>query len=181
MRDFFIYMKKQEKTFFVDNLSQELKDAKSIYLVDYSGLSVSMQQDLKKRLKEADAKMIVVKNTLLKLAGKKAKVTDSVLEDSILTGQTALILALKDPVSPLSTLAKFTKEFEIPKLKVGIVEGSFKDKEELDILSKLPGKDVLLYQTVGVIGSPIYGLLGTLESNFQKLMYILESKSKGGD
>lgn len=174
-------MKKQEKTFFVENLSQELKEAQSVFLVDYSGLSVLMQQDLKKRLKEADAKMFVVKNTLLRLAGKKAKLADSVLKDPVLTGQTALVLALKDPVSPLSVLSKFAKEFEIPKLKVGIVEGSFKEKEELDILSKLPGKDVLLYQTVGAIGSPLYGLLGTLESNFQKLIYILKSKSKGGD
>ncbi len=180
-------MKKQEKTFFVQNLSEELKGAKSIILVDYSGLSVSMQQELKKKLKEVGAKMVVVKNTLFKLAGKDAKVLDNVLTDTVLTGQTALVLALEDPVAPLGVLAKFAKEFDsaaghpVPQLKVGIVEGSFQDKESLDVLSKLPGKDVLLIQTVGAIASPAYGLVGTLQTNLQKLMYILDSKVKGGD
>lgn len=174
-------MKKQEKTFFVQNLSEELKGAKSIILVDYSGLSVSMQQELKKKLKEVGAKMVVVKNTLFKLAGKDAKVSDNVLTDTVLTGQTALVLALEDPVAPLGVLAKFAKEFEVPQLKVGIVEGSFQDKESLDVLSKLPGRDVLLIQTVGAIASPAYGLVGTLQTNLQKLMYILDSKVKGGD
>ena len=174
-------MKIQEKTFFVQNLSEVLKGAKSIILVDYSGLSVPMQQELKKKLKEVGAKMVVVKNTLFKLAGKDAKVLDNVLTDTVLTGQTALVLALEDPVAPLGILAKFAQEYEVPQLKVGIVEGSFQDKESLDVLSKLPGKDVLLIQTVGAIAAPAYGLVGTLQTNLQKLTYILDSKVKGGD
>ncbi len=174
-------MKKQEKTFFVQNLSEELKGAKSIILVDYSGLSVSMQQELKKKLKEVDAKMVVVKNTLFKLAGKDAKVLDNVLTDTVLTGQTALVLALEDPVAPLGVLAKFAKEFEVPQLKVGIIEGSFQNKESLNKLSKLPGRDALLIQTVGVISAPTHGIVGTLQANLQELIYILETKAKRGD
>ena len=66
-------MKKAEKVTLVENLTKELEDAKSVVLVNYSGLNVKGQQELKRRLKEIGGKMVVVKNTLLKRAGESAK------------------------------------------------------------------------------------------------------------
>lgn len=175
-------MKKTEKAILIQNLSEELKSAKSAILVDYSGLSVGNQQELKKRLKAVDAKMIVVKNTLFKLAGESVKLPKEVVADSALSGQTALIVANDDPVSPLKVLADFAKEFEVTKMKVGIVEGSFQDKEALTDLSKLPGKNALQLQVLGGLAAPIYGMVGVLNANMQKLILILEQASKkGGD
>lgn len=171
-------MKKQEKSFFVKNLAQELKEAKGAFLVNYSGLSVINQQELKRRLREAGARMIVVKNTLLALAGKKAKIPKETLTDTILTGQTALVVAEDDPLAPLSVLAEFAKEFETPQLKVGIVEGLFQDKEALVALSKVPSKDALWGQVLGALMSFTYGLTATLEANSQQLLFILNEKSK---
>ena len=111
-------MKKTEKVLLVKNLAEELKTAESVVLVDYSGMDVSSQQELKNRLKEVDAKMVVVKNTLFKLAGKKANLPKDVLVDVVLKGQTALVMSEKDPISPLSVLAKFAKEFDLTKLKI---------------------------------------------------------------
>jgi large subunit ribosomal protein L10 len=173
-------MKKTEKALFVENLTQELKSAKSIIFVNYAGLSVSMQQDLKKRLKEVNSRMVVVKNTLLKLAGENAKLPKESLEDSVLTGQNALIIADDDPIAPLQVIYKFAKEFEVPQFRVGIVEGTFQEKEALEKLSTLPGKDGLLLQVLGSIAAPTYMLVGTLEGNLQQLIYILETKAKQG-
>lgn len=170
-------MKKAEKVFFVDNLTAELKTAKSIVLINYAGLSVKAQQELKRRLGEVGAKMIVVKNTLLKRAGTAAKVDASILKDTILTGQTALIVAEEDAIAPIQVLGSFTKEFEVPQLKVGVVEGTFQDTESLARISTLPGRDGLLSQLLGTLMSPSYGLVGTLEANMQKLVYILKSKA----
>lgn len=170
-------MKKQEKIFFVENLTEELKSAKSVVLVNYTGLSVKNQQELKKRLKEVGAKMLVVKNTLLKRAGEAAKVDKEILSDTVLTGQTALVIAEGDPIAPLTILGKFAKEFEIPRLKVGIIDGSFQDNETLLRLSTLPGRDVLLGQLLGTLLSPSYGLVGTLNANMQKLVYVLKTKA----
>jgi len=172
-------MKKAEKIFFVDNLTEEIKSAKSLVLVNYSGLNVKAQQDLKRRLKEVGAKMIVVKNTLLKRAGEAAKIDAGILEDSILTGQTALVVCDSDPIAPIQVLGTFAKEYEVPKLKVGIVEGMFQDSDSLTKISTLPGKDALLGQLLGALTAPSYGLLGVLSGNTQKLIYIL--KSKGGE
>ena len=175
-------MKKAEKNIFVENLAKTLEGAISTILVDFSGLNVSAQQELKKRLKEVGATMTVVKNTLFKLAGSAAGLPKDVLEDSVLVGQTALVTTEggADPISPLFVLAKFAEEFEVPQMKVGIVEGSFQDKDSLTTLSKLPGKNALFVQVLGVISAPSYGLVATLQSNLQKLLFILKSKSEGG-
>src|SRR3990167_782197 len=115
-------MKKAEKTIFVDNLTEELRLAKSVVLINFAGLTVKAQRELKKRLKEVGARMVVVKNTLLKRAGEAAKVDKEILSDSVLEGQTALVLTEGDPIASLSVMGKFAREFEVPKFKVGIVE-----------------------------------------------------------
>ena len=177
-------MKKAEKAFFVDNLTEELKSAKSVVLINYAGLTVKAQQELKRRLAEVGANMLVVKNTLLKRAGEAVNIDKEVLTDTVLSGQTALIIAKEDALAPIGVLGKFAKEFAVPQFKVGIVEGKFQDNESLVKLSTLPGKDALLGQLLGVLMAPSYGLVGTLSGNMQKLIYILtaqaESKSKAG-
>lgn len=170
---------KKEKE--VEALERKLKETQSIVLIDFSGMDVKLQQELKSRLTEVGASMNVVKNTLLKLAGKKAKLPEETLKDAVLTGQTAAIISGDDAVSPIQVLGKFIDEFELPTLKVGVVEGTFTDKDGLLTLSKLPGKDVLLGQVVGGIASPMYGMVGVLNANMQKLVYTLSQAAKGGE
>lgn len=172
-------MKKAEKAFFVDNLTEELKNAKGLVLINYTGMSVKMQQALKEQLGGVGASMLVVKNTLLKRAGEKAGIDVKTLEDSILSGQTALIIASEDALSSIQILGKFAKENETPKMKVGIVDGTFQDSVALATLSTLPGKDVLLGQVLGALLSTQYGLVATLQGNIQKLVYVLDQKAKG--
>lgn len=171
-------MLKNEKVKLVENLIEDLKGAKSVVLVNYSGLNVKAQQDLKGRLKSVGGRMVVVKNTLLKRAGESAKLDKNILEDSVLQGQTALVLADEDPVAPIQVMGKFAKEFELPKFKVGVVEGTFQDESSLTKLSTLPGRDVLLGQVLGALMASQYGLVGTLNANLQKLVFILSQASK---
>ena len=69
-------MNKQQKVKLVEDLVTDLKSAKSVVLINYSGLSVKAQQELKKRLKQVDSKLVVVKNTLLKRAGSQSGISD---------------------------------------------------------------------------------------------------------
>lgn len=172
-------MKKQEKSLFVQNLTEELKGSSSVVLIDFSGLNVKTQQELKKRLKEVGAKMVVVKNTLFKLAGEKAKSPKEMLSDTVLKGPTALVLTEDDPIAPLQILGKFALEHKLPHLKVGIIDGSYQDEDSLIRLSKLPSKEILEGQVVGTIGAPLHGIVGVLQGNLQKLIYILNTKAKG--
>jgi len=179
-------MKKQEKIFFVENLTEELRSAKSVVLINYAGLSVKAQQELKARLKEVGAKMLVVKNTLLKRAGEAAKVDTEILSDTVLTGQTALVIAENDPIAPLGVLGKFAKESvsrageTLPKFKVGVVEGHFQDSESLNKISLLPNKDILLGQALGSLIATCYHLVSVLNTNMQKLVFVLSEASKRG-
>jgi len=177
-------MLKQEKKEFVKNLQGELKDAKSVVLVNYAGLGVKAQQELKKRLSDVGGRMVVVKNTLLKIAGKEAGIDEKVLTDEILSGQTALVVADSDAVAPIQVLGKFSKEFvsesgqPIPKFKVGVVDGAFQDNASLTKISTLPGRDALLGQVLGSLMSLKYGLVGTLQGNLSKLVYVLNQASQ---
>jgi len=170
-------MQKAEKPKFVKELADNIKAASGVVIVNYNGLSVKMQQDLKKRLQKVDGKMVVIKNTLFKLAAEEAKLPKEMLEDTVLTGPTAYVFAGQDPVGPLQVLHKFAKEFEIPNLKVGVVDGTFQDKMSLEKLATLPSREVLLGQAVGTIAGPMYGIVSTLQGNIQKLLYILKTKA----
>lgn len=170
-------MKKAEKVTFVDNLTAELKDAKGVILVNYSGLSVKAQQELKARLSEAGGRMVVVKNTLLKRAGEAAKIDKNLMDESILQGQTALVIADEDPIAPIQVIGKFAKEFETPKFKVGVLDGTFQDSDALTKISALPGRDALLGQLLGSLMAHEYGLVNSLQGNLSKLVYILKTKA----
>lgn len=182
-------MKRAEKQLFVQNLTEELKSANSIVLVDYTGLTVKAQQELKKRLRDVGAKLAIVKNTLLNLALDQSKADKDpglprklnirgLPRDEVLRGPTALVITKDDPIAPIQILGKFAQEFELPQLKVGVVEGKFQDKESLMFLSKLPSKEILLGQAIGTIASPLYGIVGVLQGNLKKLVFILNEYSK---
>ncbi len=171
-------MKREEKPFFVQDLTERLKSATSFVLIDYSGLNVKNLQELKKRLSSVDSTLLVVKNTLFKIASKKAGISEEVASDTILKGPTALVITEKDPITPIQVLYNFSQEFGITNLKVGIIGKKFQNKNTLEKIAKLPSKEALIVQTVSLISSPINNLLNTLESNLQKLISLLSQKSK---
>ncbi len=170
-------MKKLAKREFADKLTDKFQKAKSIVFVDFTKMNVVTQQTLKSDLKKSDGKLLVAKNTLIKIAGKNAKLPEDLLTDQILSGQTAVLIAGSDPVAPIQVLGKFLKTSEIPQPKAGIVEGQFQTKEAILAISKLPSKNELFAQVVGSIQSPLYGLVGVLNGNLQKLVWILQAKA----
>ncbi|MBI3290022.1 50S ribosomal protein L10 [Candidatus Microgenomates bacterium] len=173
-------MKRSEKVTLVEELTATLASAKSIILADITGIRVNDQNRLRRMLTEVDAKLIVTKNTLLSRALANSKVkAQSVKFDEFLTGQTAVIVSPTNEVESVQVLGKFIKELEMPKLKVGIISGSIYDESALIKISKLPGREVLARQVVGAISSPLYGLVGTLQGNLQKLLYILSNRPVG--
>jgi large subunit ribosomal protein L10 len=167
-------MKKVEKPMFVDNLRAELESSTCVVLVDYAGLTVKMQQDLKAKLSEVGAGMSVVKNTLLKIAATNANFSKEFLSDELLSGPTALIITEGDPIAPLQILSGFAKNYDIPQFKVGMIEGKTQDRQSLLRLSSLPSKDVLSAMAIGAISAPLYGIVGVLNANMGKLVYILK-------
>lgn len=171
-------MKKTEKPFVVEDLTKRFEDAKSVVALDYQGLTVKDSEKLRRQISEAGGKLVVAKNTLLKIALQKARGTRDTRGtlDTLLQGPTAVIFAEGDEVGPLQKLGKFILEKGLPKLKFGIFGTEIFDTEKLLALSKLPSRNVLLGNLVGTIAGPSYGLVGVLNANLQKLVYILKAK-----
>jgi len=169
---------KAEKKQYLDELTKTLKSASSFMFVDYSGMDVASQQNLKKSLAEKGAKMLVAKNTLIRLAGENAGLPSDAFDSQTLSGQTAIIFSNEDPVEPVQILGKFISENEKPAFKAGLVEGKFQDKVGLLAISKLPSREQLYANAIGAIAGPMYGIIGTLQANLQKLVFILDQASK---
>jgi len=201
---FFLAMRKADKPKIVESLSKEVKEAKSLVVVDYQGLSVGDLNDLRNKIKEAGGRMLVVKNTLLTRALKKMENKQSLSSNKQslssnkqslssngkwkmenvqegLTGPTAVVFANDDEIAPLQVIGKSIKEMDLPKFKFGIFDSEVVDSTQLDKLSKLPGKTGLLGQLLSTIAAPAYSLVGTLQGNTQSLLHMLNEKSKGGE
>lgn len=169
---------KPEKKDYVNTMADQLKSASSTVFIDYTGMGVVAQQELKARLRESGGKMFVAKNTLIQIAGKNAGFPDDAITDEILSGQTAVVVAADDAVAPIQILGKFASETESAQMKAGVVEGVFQNKEGLVKISKLPGKDELQAKVVGAVAAPMYGLVGTLQGNLNKLVWVLKAASQ---
>lgn len=170
---------KQFKLDAVEALNQEFGKASSAVFVDYTGMNMALLGELRDKLRESGGKMLVAKNTFIKIAGEQSGFPQEALVDEVLSGQTAVVIGYEDAVSPIQILGKFAKEKEFPKVKAGVVEGQFQTEANVIAISKMPGRDVLQAQVVGAISSPLYGLVGTLQGNLTKLVFIL--KQKAGD
>ena len=180
MARIFLFMPSLKNTNTVQQLKDRLKKAKSIVLADYSGLPVNLQQKLRNQIKQADGELIVTKNTLLKLALKDSQYPiDSLLNS--LTGPNITLLSYDDEIAPIKTLAEFSKEHNLPKIKAGFLQKDPLTKNQVVQLAKLPTKIELLTTITGTLKSPITGFVNVLSGNFRKLIYTIKAISAKAD
>lgn len=161
----------------VKDLTEKLKKAKSVVLVDYKGLTHQQLADLRAKLKEAGSSLMVTKNTLVKLALESSHFS---LPSSHfpLAGPTATLCIKEDTLPTLKTLTQFTTEFGLPQIKIGILEGEIVDKEKIVKLATLPSKDILITQVVWGLKAPTQRLVLALNWNLQKLTIVLKRMSE---
>lgn len=166
-------MKKEKKAQVVEELKEKLEKAKSLVLTDYRGLTHRQLEDLKKALKAVGGEFLVTKNTLLRLAGGKKEELESYLK-----GPTATLFAFEDELAPFSVLAQFIKTFGLPQIKGGLWGKKILTSAEVLRLASIPSRQVLLATLVVRLKSPVYRLHYGLNYNLQKLVLVLQAKSK---
>lgn len=143
----------------VQEISETLKDATAVVLVDHRGLTVAEDTELRKELREAGVSYKVYKNTLMKLAFKGTEFEE--LSDA-LQGPSAIAVSKDDATAPARILAKFAKKAPNLELKVGMVEGTKYDVAGLEQLADIPSRDVLISRLLGSIQAPIANLARVL-------------------
>ncbi|MDL2295746.1 50S ribosomal protein L10 [Lachnospiraceae bacterium OttesenSCG-928-E19] len=143
----------------VQAIAEDVKDAQSVVLVDYRGLTVAQDTELRKQLREAGIIYKVCKNTMMKRAFEG---TDYAQLEEHLEGPSAIVISKDDATAPARILCKFAKGAEALELKAGVVEGTVYDAASLNELSKIPSREELLSKLLGSMQSPITNLARVL-------------------
>jgi large subunit ribosomal protein L10 len=152
-------MNKEQKTAVVEEVAAQIQASEAVFAVDYRGISVPQAAALRERLTEAGARFRVVKNTLTLRAADKAG-AESLKE--VLEGPTAFTFVPPDDgdvALAAKALAQFKREHEVLDFKGGVMNGEPLTAEQITAIAQLPAKDVLHGQVVGMIASPITGLV----------------------
>ena len=136
----------------VEAISEEIKDAQSVVLVDYRGLTVAQDTELRKQLREAGVIYKVYKNTMMKRAFEG---TEFAGLEGCLEGPSAIAISKDDATAPARILCKFAKGAEALKLKGGVVEGNVYDVAGLKELANIPSREELISKLLGSMQSPI--------------------------
>ena len=149
----------------VDEISGVIKDAQSVVVVDYRGLTVSEDTQLRKQLREAGVSYKVYTNTLVSRAVEGTEFES--LRD-VLEGPSAFAVSTDDATAPARILAKFAKTAPALEIKAGVVEGTYYDAEGMKTIASVPSRDELLSKLLGSLQSPITNLARILNQIAQQ-------------
>lgn len=155
-----------EKQAIVAALTEKLQGAAAGVLVDYSGITVAEDTEMRRKLREANVDYSVVKNTLLRFAIDNAGLGEL---DSLLNGNTSIAVCADDPIAPAKIISehakKFTNHFEI---KGGFMDGQVIDLDKIEALAAIPAIPVLRAQVLGTMLAPITSLAIVLKAIAEK-------------
>ena len=177
-------MRKPEKAEIVQEIQGKAQKSKIGILTDFTGLKVEDMTRLRRQIQESQGELTVVKNTLLRRAAEG----DSPLAPLTpqFTGPNAITLGYDDPVALTKVLMKFAQEKPLLKIKAGVLSGQVLSLKDLEALSKLPAREVLMAQLLGVLQGVPTGLVTVLAGVIRNLMNVLvahrdkKAESEGG-
>ncbi len=157
----------------VTDLNQKLNASPFLFIADYTGLNVIQFSDLRTRLHKAGARVLVVKNSFLRLAAKEAGLP----ELGELRGQTAVVVGDKDVAAAAKVVKTFTSETKKLTLKAGIVDKLMVSVDQINAIADLPSRDVLLGKLLGTLLAPASTLVRLLNEPASQLARVLQAKA----
>jgi len=152
---------REQKAAAVEEIAGQITESNAVYALDYRGISVPQAAELRARLRDADATFRVVKNTLTLRAADKA---DAQALKALLEGPTALAFVRGDVAAAAKALNDYARQVDRLPFKGGLMDGEALDAAQVQSIARLPTRDVLYGQLVGVVASPVSGLVRTLNA-----------------
>ncbi len=165
-------MQRIEKVKVVEELKKQLSNSKSIFLTDFTGLTVEEITRLRKEFREKRITFKVAKNTLMRLAAKESG-REEILP--YIEGPTGLAFGYDDPIVPARILYAFYKKIEKPRIKAFILEGQLYRGQDVNKLATLPSKEALLSQILGTLNAPLTNLVFTLQVIIRQFVITLNA------
>src|SRR5947209_13451218 len=154
-------MNREQKATAIAEIAAQINESHTIFAVDYRGISVPQVAELRSKLRDADATFKVVKNSLTERA---ADDSGAVTLKDYLTGPTALTFVRGDAATAAKAIADYARATQLLPFKGGLMDGNVVDVEQSRALSRLPSREVLYGQLVGVVASPISGVVRSLSA-----------------
>ena len=157
----------ESKKAIVDAMAEKMQASTATVFVDYKGITVAQDTELRNKFREAGVDYTVVKNTLTRFAANKAGYTEF---DELLNGTTSMASTTGDPIAPARIVCEFAKKNKnVLKIKGGFVEGTVLSVDQLMGFGELPSKDALVAQVLGTFLAPISSLACVLDQIAQKM------------
>lgn len=158
----------------VETLRGVLAGVDTFFLVNYQGLSAGEISTLRGKLREAGGRMLVAKNTLINVVLKEQGVSDL---GGLLQGPTALVLFSGDPVAPAKVITEFAKNQakNLPTAKGGRLQGARIEASAIEKIAKLPPREQILSELLGVLQAPLAQLVGVLTAAPQNLVSVMSN------
>jgi large subunit ribosomal protein L10 len=153
-------MLRNEKQALIDEMTQLLTDADSLFVSDYRGLSVAELSELRGKLRERGATFTVLKNTLARIAAERAGREQL---KPLLVGPTAVTVVGEDPAGAAKALADYARTHQQLIVRGGLLQESVVDAAGVKALASLPSRDVLIAQVIGTMAAPMTGLVTVLQ------------------
>jgi large subunit ribosomal protein L10 len=174
-------LNRDQKAAVIDEIAAEIQEADAIYAVDYRGISVPAAAELRTKLRDADATFRIVKNTLTERAADKADIAEL---KELLEGPTALTFVRGDAALAAKALRDQGRATETLAFKGGFMNGAPLTADDINSIARLPAREVLYGQLVGVVASPITGLvrgLGGLLGGLAVALGQVQAKKESGE
>lgn len=174
-------MNRDQKAAAIAQIADHIRESQAIFAVDYQGISVPQAAELRAKLRDADATFKVVKNSLTERAADQAEVAEL---KTLLQGPTALTFVRGDAATAARALADYARATQLLPFKGGYMDGAALDSEQIRSISRLPSREVLYGQLVGVVAAPVSGLVRTLNALLGGLAVALgqvQAKKESGE
>ena len=175
-------MNRDQKAAVIEEVTAQLREAGAVYAVDYRGTSVPQAAELRTKLREADTRFRVVKNTLTERAADQA---GAEALKQYLEGPTALVFVNGDAAQAAKALSDFRRTSGLLAFKGGWMNGDVLTADQVDAISKLPSREVLYGRLVGMVASPLTGLAsamgGLIGGLARQLQAMADQGLVGGD
>lgn len=173
-------MNREQKAAVIEEIAVEIKQSQAVFAVDYRGITVAQAAELRGKLRDVDATLRVVKNTLTERAADHAG-ADGL--KPMLVGPTALTFVRGDAATAAKTVSDFARITQLLAFKGGIMDGQSLAAEDVSAIAKLPSRDVLNAQLVNIVASPLTGLVTSLSNLIsglaRQLAQVVEKKEAG--
>lgn len=167
----------QKKQDLVKDLSEKIKNSKSVVFVDFTGLASDAMSSLRRKMRRENIFFKVIKKTLFKKALRVAGLKDAA--DNKIPGQLSVAMS-SDEIAAAKTVDSFIKDTKTDYLSIlgGVLEQKFLTKAEVVSLAKMPGKEELLGRLAGTVQAPVSGFVRVLQGNIRSLVFVLTQIKK---